>query len=482
MGSKPKYAPSNLLGEYGTSKEFAQMKEIMKQKMIDFFYKSDYFDRKGTISKSDVERSLDSFLLSDEALWGDLTEQYLTNPNKFEKGLASFISTIKSRGQRGGEAAHKVVKGDPLHHRHSMRSAGPAARLQTPNVLREFLEISRSEGRTYADTASNYGRAGSVDARSHGGDRGHPTAKDNYAKQSLGLGQEGDSRISMHPRGYSDPLIKLEERVYGSGQEMYDAFKPQLELMESDFELGTAADQPRRLFYNEHLVNAGILDAGEDAWDPNLNQQKFEKVQKYIKKNPALQKAGAEVFTTPNPQDGYIKQLWERNKRLTQGLQGTFGTVGALAVNPVSAEGAGNITKDLMEGEGVKGEDVAQVGTGIAIEGAKVGALALAGKALLKGGAGKVAGTVLGGPVGWGLGLWGAYEAADVYTKAATGTSLTERAETAYEDVKPEWLKKREEEQSYYGPGTPAPAPTSRYKLPPHAGAANPYMNNFQAP
>ena len=93
-------------------------------------------------------------------------------------------------------------------------------------------------------------------------------------------------------------------------------------------------------------------------------------------------------------------------------------------VNPQTGEAAGRITKDVIEGEPINPSDVGDAGMGAAKDLGWSAAYTLAGKALLKGGAGKVAGGVLGGPVGWGLLGYGAYEAADAFSQGLTGKQL----------------------------------------------------------
>ena len=93
-------------------------------------------------------------------------------------------------------------------------------------------------------------------------------------------------------------------------------------------------------------------------------------------------------------------------------------------VNPETGEAAGRIAKDVTQGEPVKPSDVKDAGMGAIKDLGWSTGYALAGKALLRGGAGKVAGGVLGGPVGWGLLGYGAYEAADAFSQGLTGKQL----------------------------------------------------------
>ena len=93
-------------------------------------------------------------------------------------------------------------------------------------------------------------------------------------------------------------------------------------------------------------------------------------------------------------------------------------------INPQSGHAAGRIAKDVIEGEPINPSDVGDAGMGAAKDLGWSAAYALAGKALLKGGACKVAGGVLGGPVGWGLLGYSAYEAADAFSQGLTGKQL----------------------------------------------------------
>ncbi len=93
-------------------------------------------------------------------------------------------------------------------------------------------------------------------------------------------------------------------------------------------------------------------------------------------------------------------------------------------VNPQTGEAAGRMYKDVIEGEPINPSDVGDAGMGAAKDLGWSAAYALAGKALLRGGAGKLAGSVLGGPVGWGLLGYGVYEAADAFSQGLTGKQL----------------------------------------------------------
>jgi hypothetical protein len=160
-------------------------------------------------------------------------------------------------------------------------------------VLQEFLDISAKEGVVYGEGAGNLGGQ-ALDARAHTGGRGKKGTM--FNPTAAGVGQEGVSSLSAHPRGTADADVRLPDKVYKSGQEMFDAAAPVRAQHAQDTLIGKAADQTRRDAANKLLQDADILPKGTDVFAPNADLKDIDKAKKFFAQSDEYLTKVAEAF------------------------------------------------------------------------------------------------------------------------------------------------------------------------------------------
>jgi hypothetical protein len=178
-----------------------------------------------------------------------------------------------------------------MHHLSAHSGYEEAMRLQTPDVLREFLEISAEEGVFYGETDLNL-LGGSMNPRSHVGHRGKPGSRFNPTVS--GAGAEGVSAVSAHPRGDASDPFKLDPKRYASGREMFDAAKPIRDQHARDAAVGLASDQSRRNVIRTALENEGVTT--NNVFGPNADLTDIKKAQKFLQSRPDVMTAAAEAY------------------------------------------------------------------------------------------------------------------------------------------------------------------------------------------
>ena len=234
---------------------------------------------------------------------------YVDNRLSKNATIKSIMGGLGGRVQKltdGGLSPYAVTPTDTLHHLNPLSSYQDAARMQTPDVLNDWLKISSDQGTFYGESAGNL-KGRSLDARAHTGGRGKKGTKHNPT--AAGSGPDGDSRFSAHPRGTADPTVKLGNRIYGSGQEMFDAAKDIRATHLNDTKIGIAADQTRRNTANRFLREAGVIDADVDAFSADASEATIAKAKKFFEKQKGALTTVAEdfkiclLYTSPSPRD-----------------------------------------------------------------------------------------------------------------------------------------------------------------------------------
>lgn len=247
---------------------------------------------KGTgITKGRSMRGYTSFLMSPD----DVHLDYIDNRMIKGATVKSMMGGLGGRVQNltsGAKSPYAPVPTDQMHHENVLSAYEPALR-QKPEVLQEFLEISDAEGVTYGEGRLNL-EGNSQDSRSHTGGRGKPSKT--YNPTQLGFGPEGDSTLSSHPRGTNDPGVKLPDRVYESGREMFDAAAPIRAQHAKDVELGNAADTPRRQVANKLLQEANIIEPGVDVFAKGSDPAVIAKAKKFFQQSDDALRQVAEAF------------------------------------------------------------------------------------------------------------------------------------------------------------------------------------------
>lgn len=437
MGKR--HAPSHPMETWGYSKEFGEMKEKVKNQAVEWakeFYSKEGIAARGGkgIQKGDAMRAIQTLTLSDDALWADLTEDFLTNPETFEKGIQSFLATISGR-QQGIGNMHKVLPFDELHHGQNLQTHGKAAQLQTPKTLREFLTLSAEKGIYYGDSFKNL-EGKSYDIRSHRGSRGNKKSVNNPV---LTEGEDPSKIYHAHTGGTGQ--AGMPNKVYGSGQEMLDAATPSILQNQSDELLGKAADLTRQGPVNEALQNDGIVPPGFDVFKPGNDPETMAKARQYLANATDVQRQAAAAFRTPNPNMGAIANALK--------IGGALTVMGVLGDAVQAADSTGKLAQGQVTGQNVMGAAAGYLGLGslfnplLAIPAAVAGVTHMAGERREDQIATK--------------------EYDKDYTKSTPGATSHIEGENEVTITATE-------------------APTMTYNLPPHAGVPNPYLNHFKAP
>lgn len=268
-------------------------------------------------------RALRSLLMSEDSVYGDLAEKALSEGWTGEQ----IKNKIRGITEKKIPDALKITETDRIHHRNPLEFGDVAAR-QKPEVLRDMLLIGDAEGEYFGDSDANV-RGSSYDERAHTGARPKSSKGKFVAPNQYGV--DGIRAKSAHPRGTNDKAIRLPDRVYGSGKEMYKAAKPSMDLSKESIQLGNAADKSRRLYINKELQTAGITKKGVDVFSRTSDPGSVAAAQKFFKdRNRAI--GVAEAF---DPNAGYIK---------APGKVGKTGLVGGTLL------GAGGVVREMLKG------------------------------------------------------------------------------------------------------------------------------------
>ena len=277
------------------SNEGFQVKMRFKQqfdKWLGEFYDESKKPRSGKgITYGRAQRGFQSFMMSPDEVHLDYVD------NRMSKGAEtrSIMGGLGGRVQKltqGSTSPYAPTPTDQMHHLNTLSSYAPALK-QSPKVLQEFLDISAKEGVVYGEGAGNLGGQ-ALDARAHTGGRGKKGTMHNPT--AAGVGQEGVSSLSAHPRGTMDADVKLPDKVYSSGQEMFDAAAPIRAQHAQDTLIGKAADQTRRDAANKLLQDSGILPKGTDVFAPDADLKDIDAAKKFFSESDEYLTKVAEAF------------------------------------------------------------------------------------------------------------------------------------------------------------------------------------------
>lgn len=243
------------------------------------------------ITKGRAERGFRSAMLSEDALHLDYIAKRMANGSSMKSimgGLGGRVQKLTS----GDSSPYGVDPTDSMHHLSAHSGYEEAMRIQDPEVLREFLEISDAEGVYYGETDFNL-KGGSVNTRSHVGHRGKPGKRFNPTIDGAGL--EGSAATSAHPRGDANDPFKLEVKKYKSGREMFDAAKPIRDQHARDAAVGLASDLSRRNVIRSALENEGVV-SGSNVFGPNADLKDIQKAKKFLQSRPDILTQAHEAF------------------------------------------------------------------------------------------------------------------------------------------------------------------------------------------
>lgn len=344
--------------------EFSQEGADIKRRFLQIYdqWEKDFYDGpkprqtasnptgKG-ITKGRAHRGLYSLLLSPDDVHLDYIDNRLT------KGatVKSMMGGLGGRVQKLTEGASSIYSphpNDSLHHGNNHSSYGATARIQDQNLLRRWLQISADNGETYGEGSGNL-KGNSQDVRSHLGNRGKGGKK--FNPTHAGVGQDGVTELSSHPRGSTDAETAIEHKRYDSPEEMYEAGSEVRKIHKQDLELGTAADTPRRNFANAALAKEGIIKPGDDAWSADFPLQDIKRVKAELGKRQTLMTQIAEAW---DPK--LAAEVARQRKFHMNGLGGAAG----LMMDPDAAKkfAQGDIMGGLQTGglSFLKGEAVSQ--------------------------------------------------------------------------------------------------------------------------
>ena len=183
----------------------------------------------------------------------------------------------------------KRVQSDRLHHGIPLELMDVLMK-QEPDVMLEFLQAAEADGRYFGDSRPNIDN--SLQEQSHTAAADKATTK--YENHPYELNLKGDRRFSAHPDGTNKGYDKVLDRAYGSGSEMYEAFKPAIAEAEYALKLGINSDKSRRVVANELVIQEGIIKPGEDLFDKNTSPITIEQGKLHLaKREPGLQVAAS---------------------------------------------------------------------------------------------------------------------------------------------------------------------------------------------
>ena len=283
----------------GYSKEGSEIKEEFRRRFE--AWKEEFYDGakirktpsnptgKG-IPKGRAERGFRSAMLSDDSVHLDYIAKRMANGSSMKSIMGGLGGRVQKLTQ-GDLSPYGVDPTDSMHHLSAHSGYEEAMRLQSPKVLREFLEISAEEGVFYGETDLNL-LGGSVNPRSHVGHRGKPGKK--FNPTIAGAGPDGIAATSMHPRGDANDPFKLKPQKYASGREMFDAALPIRDQHARDAAVGLASDQSRRNVIRQALANENITT--QNVFGPNADLTDIKKAQKFLQSRPDVMTAAAEAF------------------------------------------------------------------------------------------------------------------------------------------------------------------------------------------
>jgi hypothetical protein len=222
-------------------------------------------------------RGLQSLIMSPDSVHLDYLDKRLTKGASVKSIMGGLGGRVQKTSQ-GSTSPYAPLPTDTLHHKNVLDAYDPITK-QKHDVLHDFLIRSEDAGEFYGDSKVNL-EGHSTDARSHTGGRGkkgklfNPTA--------AGEGADGVSALSMHPRGTADKGVKLPDREYSSGKEMFEEGARIRKIHANDTKIGIASDTPRRAEVNRILQKEGIIKEGVDVYGKGTSADVIAQAKKFF--------------------------------------------------------------------------------------------------------------------------------------------------------------------------------------------------------
>ena len=212
------------------------------------------------VSKSGVkqaERAKRSIISSTDETFGFLVEEALS------KDLSGEAIKNKIRGliERQFPKNLRLLSSDRIHHKNALELVELVSQ-QEPDVVLNFLQRSEKEGYFFGDSLENTLGASFTEPAHTGAFPQDTAGKINYPKE---YGAPGIRLVSGHPAGTNDPRFKFENKVYSSGDELFDAIKPALAYSADALDRAEFADAPRIEMLETLARNQGLLEPGESV-------------------------------------------------------------------------------------------------------------------------------------------------------------------------------------------------------------------------
>ena len=243
------------------------------------------------ITRGRAMRGLNSLIMSPDEVHLNYVDNRLAKGATIKSIMGGLGGRVQGTSQ-GSTSPFAPVPTDSLHHKNVLAAYEPITK-QKANVLHDFLKISEDQGEFYGDSEGNL-KGHSTDARAHTGGRGKKGKS--FNPTAAGAGIDGDSKLSMHPRGTADPTVKLENKQFSSGKEMFDAAANVRKTHANDLKVGTAADTPRRNTANSLLIENGIIEKGSDVFSSKTSEATIRKANKFFQGRKDLLSQVAEAF------------------------------------------------------------------------------------------------------------------------------------------------------------------------------------------
>ena len=256
--------------------EYNEAKNLVVEKIQQWVNEQKALKAAGTkISKSGVkqaERAKRSIISSTDETFGFLVEESLS------KDLSGEAIKNKIRGliERQFPKSLRLVSSDRIHHKNALELVELVSQ-QSPDVVLQFLQRSEKEGYFYGDSLENT-RGASFTEGSHTGALPQDNASGiNYPKE---YGSPGEKLVSGHPAGTNDPRFKFKNKIYSSGDELFDSIKPALAFSADALDRALFADKPRQEILETLARNQGLLKPGENVRDLNPGPR-LQAIQKF---------------------------------------------------------------------------------------------------------------------------------------------------------------------------------------------------------
>lgn len=236
-------------------------------------------------------RGLQSLIMSPDRVHLDYLDKRLTKGATVKSIMGGLGGRVQKTSQ-GSTSPYAPTPTDTMHHKNVLDAYDPITK-QSSDVLHDFLVRSEDAGEFYGDGEVNL-KGHSTDARSHTGGRGKGGTR--FNPTVAGVGDEGVSALSMHPRGTADPKVKLTDKKYSSGKEMFDEAERIRKIHANDTKIGIASDTPRRTKVNELLTKEGIIKPGTDVYGKTTSEETIRQANKFFSGRNDLLSQVAEAF------------------------------------------------------------------------------------------------------------------------------------------------------------------------------------------